>query len=171
MMRDSVFTQNRDNNCMKKIDSNGFDSYLRLRAVKYGRHVCGFVDFKGTLGYNGSYYNGTEKLADGTCISGDNVDGACSGGKNTNDNQAFADVWRTVMKVHYTDDNRPSGPKGYLDRSGRLFREQECPRVAYRVTTPKHYNLANTNNSPSLFTPPLFIMLSLIHISEPTRPY
>jgi len=166
MMRDSVFTQNRDNNCMKKIDSNGFDSYLRLRAVKYGRHVCGFVDFKGTLGYNGSYYNGTEKLADGTCISGDNVDGACSGGKNTNDNQAFADVWRTVMKVHYTDDNRPSGPKGYLDRSGRLFREQECPRVAYRVTTPKHYNLANTNNSPSLFTPPLFIMNARIKKNE-----
>lgn len=171
MMSDSLVTRNSDNGCMQKI-GGGLDSYLRLRAVKYGRYMCGFLDFKGTLAYNGNYFNGSEKLSDGTCISGDNVDGVCSGAKNTNDNQGFADVWRTVMKVHYIDNNRLSGPRGYLDRDGRLFKEQECPKVSYRVITPKHYNLANNSNSQNLFSPPMYIMNMRVRkdgpISNPT---
>lgn len=173
MMNGDIFTQNSNKSCMQKIEGSGLDSHIRLRAVKYGRYICSFVDFKGTLAYSGNYYNGGEKLSDGTCLSGDNVNGSCSGSKNTNDSQGFADVWRTVMMVHYIDDNRPSGPKGYLDRGGRLFKEQECPKVAYRVSTPKHFNLANLNNSPNLFTPPIYIMNARIKkgaaISYPTN--
>lgn len=172
MMNNGIFRTNSDNECMKKIHDFGVDAYLRLRAVKYGRYVCGFLDYKGTLAYNGQYFNGSEKLSDGTCLSGDNVDGACSDAKNTNDDKGFADVWRTVMKVHYIDNNRPSGPRGYLDRDGRLFREQECPKVPYRVITPKHYNLANNSNSQNLFSPPMYIMNVRIKkdgaISNPT---
>ena len=54
MMNDNLFTQNSNNDCMKKIDGGGLDNNLRLRAVKYGRYICGFVDFKGTLAYNGN---------------------------------------------------------------------------------------------------------------------
>lgn len=173
MMNDSLSTINSNNGCSQRIGSTGsVDSYLRLRAVKYGRNVCAFLDLKGTLAYSGDYFNGTEKLSDGTCFSGDNIDGVCDGAKNTNGSPGLADVWRTVMRVHYIDDNRPSGPKGYLDRSGRLFKEQECPKVAFRVITPKHYNLANISNSPNLFTPPMYIMNVRIKkdgaISNPT---
>jgi hypothetical protein len=151
------FSSNPSRDCMKTIDT-----YVRLRAVKYGNYLCSFLDLKGTLAYNAQYFDGSEKLANGTCISGYNVEGSCDGGKNTNSTPGLADLWRTVMMVPYIQNNRTSGPRGYLDKEGRLFEEQQCPKVAYRVQTPRTFNLANINNSPALFSPPLYILNSRI---------
>ncbi len=160
MMNDNHFNGSNQSNCSQVI-GGGVDSYLRLRAVKYGNYICGFFDFKGTLAYNPQYLNGSEQLSDGTCLSGDNVDGVCQNSYNTNSQEGVADVWRTVMMVPYIQNNRPIGavgPRGYLNKAGRIFEEQECPKVPYRIITPRHYNLGNAINSPNMFTPPIYIL-------------
>jgi len=144
--------------------SSTIDTYVRIRMVKYKDYLCPFLDMKGTLAYDAQYYDGTEKMADGTCFSGTNVGGACAGSKNTNDEQGVANVWRTLFKISYQENNRPAGTpdyaRGYLDASGRLFQEHECIKVPYRMHTPRTYNLANLSNSPDMFTPPLYIINS-----------
>jgi|GEM_PF-2919717 len=149
----SMIGNDSDRDCMGTIDG-----YLRLRAVKYGEYICTFLDAKGILAYNAIYFDGSEKLADGTCISGVNNDGKC-GGKNTNDVPGLADKWRTVMRIPYIQSTRPgSQPQGYLNKSGQLFPEQECIKAPHRITVPPLYNLANTGNSSNIFIPPLYIL-------------
>jgi hypothetical protein len=165
-MNSTTFNGNINSECMDKIGA-GIDSYVRLRAVKYGNNVCAFLDLKGTLAYNPQYFNGSEKLSDGTCISGEkDLSGNCTGSTNTNSSPELADRWRTTMMVPYIKNNRPitsaNSPRGYLDMSGRLFKERECPQAPFRVQTPRMYNLANLANSPSLFSPPIYIANSKI---------
>jgi hypothetical protein len=153
----NTFNGNPSKSCLATIDST-----IRVRAVKYNDYICTFLDFKGTFAYNTQYMNGTEKMADGTCFSGMNVDGNCVGAKNTNDEAASASVWRTLFQIPYVENNRPSNTpneaRGYLDFSGRLFKEHECLKVPYRIHIPRTYNIANLANSPNLFTPPLYIL-------------
>lgn len=151
-----------DNKCAVVIDT-----YLRMRAVKYQNRICSFIDLKGTLAYDADYLDGTEKLNDGkTCISGSaNKDGKCEGGKNTNDSKGGATFWRTIkmhgdaIKIPYIQNNRPEGqPRGYINKSGQLFEELECPKVPLRIAPPRIYNVATSSNSPKMFTPPLYIL-------------
>ena len=150
----SMIGNDSDRDCMGTIDG-----YLRLRAVKYGEYICTFLDAKGILAYDAIYFDGSEKLADGTtCISGTNNDGKC-GGKNTNDVPGAADKWRTVMRIPYIQSTRAgSEPQGYLNKSGQLFPAQECIKAPHRITVPPLYNLANAGNSSDIFIPPLYIL-------------
>lgn len=149
------------------------DRYIRVRAVKYGEHICNFIDFMGDTAYSGKYFNGSEKISfvndfgetSTYCASGtyDKETGNCLGGKNTNLDKTTANKWRTVKMIPYIKNNQPSGkPKGYLDIDGRLFPEQNCIKTAHRITVPRLYNLANSSNSPRLFIPPLFIQTASI---------
>lgn len=153
-MDQTLFDSDPNRSCMFTVDT-----YIRVRAVKYGNRICTFIDLKGTFAYSPNYFNGTEKLANGTCISGTNVNGTCTGAKNTNDSKEIAHVWRTVVRIPYIQNNRPSGqPAGYLDKSGQLYPEQECIQTSFRLPPPRTYNLANLVNSANMFTPPLYIL-------------
>lgn len=150
----SLFTGNSAN-CA----SSTIDSYVRMRARKYGRRICVFLDLKGTLAYNPQYFNGEETLSDGTCVDGGpkDADGKCNG-FNTNSNKGLADRWRTLMKIQYIGNNRPQNPYGYLDYYGKFFPEQECAKIPLRIGPPKLYGIGNISNSKNLFEPPLFIL-------------
>jgi hypothetical protein len=156
--------------CLSRIGSQ-----LRLRAVKYGRHICAYVDAKGPPAYNNIFLNGTEKVFAGTpferCISGNsNPDsqGVCHG-YNTNDLEGSNFMWRTLIKVPYIMNNRPAteAVRGYLDFDGRLFKEQECIKVPLRISPPNTYNLANIKNSFKIFSPPLYIVNSRLRKNGP----
>ena len=129
------------------------DNYLRLRAVKMenSRKICTFLDVKGQLAYDGDlFFDGTEK------VNGEDVS---SSHKNTRDDPGAAHKWRTVMMVPYIQNNRPSGEKrGYIDKDGKLFPEQDCPMTGLRLGTPTLYNLATNYNSPDLLIPSLYIL-------------
>lgn len=168
MMTDSMAQGTRSSGCSKKIDSN-----VRNRAVQYTDRICGFIDSSNQFAYNGMFMNGKEFLEDGkTCVNdpegfADSRDG-CKG-YNSNDYKGLADKWRALMKIPYIQNNRPSSDgyvdkdgkfvrlKGYLDYKGRLYKEQECPKVTLRIPPPDQYNLANISNSERLFVPPLYI--------------
>lgn len=141
--------------CADTID----DDYLRVRAVKYQDKICAFLDSKGQVAYNNMFMDGSETLNDGiTCINDASSNGnAGCNGHNSNATPAEADKWRALLKVHYIDNNRPNNPYGYLDKSGKLYPEQECPKVTLRIPPPNLYNLASIGNSQRLFSPPLFI--------------
>lgn len=138
------------------------DSFLRLRAVQYGHKICTFVDVKGQLAYNKMFFNGNEKLDNGrTCISGvynpDNQ--RCSGGKDTNDDEGFADRWRTILKVRYTEGNvtDENGDSGFYNKEGLFIKAQECAQIPLKTSPPDLYNLANPDNTIKLFAPPILI--------------
>lgn len=140
------------------------DTYLRLRAVKYGNKVCTFLDVRGqTANANPMFLSGSEKV-DGICLSGTtNEDGSCNAAKNSNDQKDDSDVWRATKRIHYIDNNRAADqPQGYVDLDGRLFRAKECMQVPLRVPPPKLYNLATVQNSLTLFSPPLYILNSRV---------
>ncbi len=164
--RELTLTDSHPDDCAMEKGGSGdcsstLETYVRMRAIKYKDYICTFLDMKGTLAYDPQYYNGTEKMADGTCFSGTNVDGACAGAQNTNDDEGSASVWRTLFQIPYVQNNRPAGqPRGYLNLAGRLFKEHECIKVPYRIHIPKTYNIANLTNSPNLFTPPLYVLNS-----------
>jgi hypothetical protein len=187
----NLFFHEGEHDCLSIVDT-----YVRMRAVKYSNNrICTFIDLKGTTAYQpqDDYYDGNEKLSDGTCIAGQkNSDGNCVMARlengdcpgslnddekdengdekkdsdktcfstNTNYWRGVAHVWRTVMRIPYILNNRPSGQKpGYIDLSGRLFPEQECIKTRFRISPPpKTYNLATMQNSPTMFTPPLYIL-------------
>jgi hypothetical protein len=132
-----------------------------VRAVKYNDKVCAFFDSKGQLAYNSMFFNGTETLNDGrTCVNDDSGSSNCNG-YNSNSNRGSASTWRTSLKIHYVDNNRPGNPpaaqRGYLDYYGKLNKEMECPKVTIKIPPGDLYNLANVKNSPKLFSPPLYI--------------
>ncbi len=153
MMGNDIFGGG-DKSCMTTVDT-----YVRLRAVGYKNKICGFVDSKGQFAYNPMFFDGSETLEDGQCISGvKNTDGSCNG-KNTNDSEEVATKFRTILKIPYIQSNQPSDDaQGYLTRDGRLFNKQECTNIALRVRPPRLYNLANVQNSTKLFSPPLYIL-------------
>lgn len=133
------------------------DSNLRVRAVKYNNRICTFLDVKGQLAYDMDFFDGSEQLSDGTCISGTSDDnGGCTGSKNTEDDKGEATKWRTIIQIPYIQQVGNLG--GYYDKDGKFFKEQECAKVALRIGPPKLYNLSTMNNSITLFTPPLYIL-------------
>jgi hypothetical protein len=151
--------------------SGTVDGYVRMRARKYGRRVCVFLDQKGTFAYDQDYFSGNEVLDDGRCVDGGkDSDGNCNG-FNTNSSRGLAHKWRTLMKVQYIGNNRPSQPYGYVDTVGRFFPEQECARIPLRIGPPRFYNVGVISNSKNLFEPPLFILNARVNrggsISDP----
>ncbi len=168
MMTDSMAQANRISGCSQDIDSN-----IRIRAVQYSDRICGFIDSKGQLSYKKMFLNGKESLEDGkTCVNdpegfADSTDG-CNG-YDSNEYEGLADKWRALIKIPYVQNNRPPGEgfidengkfvqsRGYLDYKGRLFNEQECPKITLRIPPPDQFNLGNILNSERLFLPPLYI--------------
>jgi hypothetical protein len=139
--------------------SGTIDGYVRMRARKYGRRLCVFIDHKGSVAYDPKNFNGKEKLSDGTCVDGDpDVNGNCKG-KNTNDDPGLATVWRTVKMIQYIGNNRQGNQKaGYIDMDGRFFAAQDCAEIPLRVGPPRFYGVATISNSSNLFEPPLYIL-------------
>jgi hypothetical protein len=173
MMNNDLFTNNNNSKACASV----IDSYLRLRAVKYSNNrICTFLDVKGQLAYqtNASnplpFLDSAQKLSDGTCISGQNdSDNNCSGGKSSYDDAGLATRWRAMAlgsspNIPYIQNNRPDsdGVRGYLDLDGKLFAEQECIKTPLRIAPSSLYNLANIINSVKLFTPPLYILNSMV---------
>ncbi len=159
MMSDNNFDGSAESDCQVILDT-----FLRLRAVKYGNNICTFLDLKGTLAYDDQYFKGQEKLANGTtCISGvANDSGFCDGAKNTNDRPGLASKWRTVLQIPYILNNRPAGQaQGYLNSEGRLFPAQECMRTPLRVSPPFTPNLATADNASKLFIPPVYVVRTM----------
>lgn len=137
--------------------SSGIDGNIRVRAVKHNNKICAYLDSIGATGFNGMFFNGSETLADGkTCVN-DPVSADGCQGYDSNSNPARADLWRNLIKVRYVDNNRPSGPRGYLDVNGKLYREQDCPKVTMRIPPPDLYNVGTIANAEKLFSPPLSI--------------
>ena len=163
MMSSSI----NNNGCMADV-SGGMDAYLRVRAVKYQDRICAFLDAKGQLAYNGAFHNGREFIQfenpDGihdntACVSDPNGSNGVCNGYNSNRNEGSASEWREMIRVDYVLNNRPASDtvRGYLDASGKLYKEQACPKVTLRIPPPNLYNLANVTNSLPLFEPPVTI--------------
>lgn len=168
-MNDDMFNNKNDGKgCAKTIDG-----YMRVRAVKYSsateNRICTYLDHKGSVAFSNHYFNGSEKLSDGSCVSGVRVGDSCVGAKNTNDSKTVPDVWRTVMRIPYINNvmDGKDGRRGFLDKNGRFFKEQECIKVPNRVTSPKFYNLGIMANSPKLFTIPPYIANARIYKGGP----
>ncbi len=163
-----MMTSESANSVYSEECSKTIDSFLRVRLVKYDSRVCAFLDSKGQVAYNKMFLDGTETLDDGeTCVNdpeGNGKNGGCKG-YDSNSDQGLAHIWRTVLKIPYILNNRPTFStdltnkplRGYIDKKGRFFAEQECPKITLRIPPPDAYNLANESNSPNLFAPPLFI--------------
>jgi hypothetical protein len=178
MMTNSLAWNNSDKRCSAFIDDFGSTSYIRVRAVKYRHNICAFLDSKGQLAYRpyNFYMNGRERLTNGTKCKKTDASGNCSeyepgscvndtgsvpgsdnscNGYNSNSNEGTASTWRAVQQTRYVDNNRPASEtrKGYLDRGGRLHKEQECPKIPLKIAPGDQYNLATIINSPKLFSP------------------
>lgn len=157
-INNDLFLNNSDNKpCTELIDS-----FLRLRAVQYGHQICTFVDVKGSFAYNKMFFDGNEKLDNGTtCVSGsyNSETGKCDGSKDTNTDPGLADRWRTILKVRYTSGNTTNskGESGFYDKNGKFIKAQECVKVPLTTAPPDAYNLATAQNSLKLFAPPLYI--------------
>jgi hypothetical protein len=159
-------------------DTAIIDDYLRLRVQKYSNHICGFLDVKGQTAYDtlpDLFLNGSEKLKDGTCVSGSSGNSANCSGNSSYKDPTLASIWRTIKLgnsgvIPYIQNNQtdrdknqlPNQPKGYFDARGEFFDEQECINIPLRIPPPRLYNLANTSNSPKLFTPPFYILNALV---------
>jgi hypothetical protein len=163
-MNDRLFANSPDKKCLKVIDDN-----IRIRAVRYGNRICTFMDVRGHLAYNTlptnpiHFFNGSETLQDGTCISGiKDQNGVCRG-FNTNKNPDTDKWYRTVFLIPYIadslnpDSSDNSLPHGYYDLLGKFFKSQQCATIKLKIAPPKAHNLANTSNSPNFFYPSPFI--------------
>jgi hypothetical protein len=167
MMTNDMFDNPNDNKGCAEV----IDEYLRIRAVKYsGNKICTFLDVKGQLAYRNTlnFLDGSEKLNDGTCISGSLRGTTCENGKNSRNHPGSASKWRTIklgnsQNIPYILNNQPNNNNinGYLDKDGQLFDEQECIKTPMKIRPPNLFNLANINNSPQLFSPPVYIKHSL----------
>jgi hypothetical protein len=106
---------------------------------------------------------GDEHLAEDKtkCLSGsyDKASDKCTGGKNSHDDKGRADIWRALGLIKYIDGNFTSANsiKGIKDLAGNFYPESSCIRRQIRAAPPNFYNLANYENSPGLFSPPLII--------------
>jgi hypothetical protein len=180
--RDCADPTNSDKSCAVSYGSGAdLDSYLRMRAVGFqaDNRVCVMFDWKGGTAYNGIFMNGSESLPEDNtkCLSGTYSPSTktCINGKNSNDDAGSASKWRAVGLVKYIDQNvTVGGVKGIKDVFGNFFPEANCIRRQLRVSPPNLFNLANYQNSPNLFSPPLIINKAKIKIgggvSNPINP-
>ena len=151
-----------DSSCIETVD-NGWGSgfgigRMRLRAKKYGRRMCVFLDMAGTFAYDAQYLDGTETLDDGaTCIEGQNGDDGKCEGFDTNKDKGLAHRWRTIKIPNSTVVSYVAQP-GYYDLNGQFFSPQQCAMVPLRIGPPKYYNIATPSNSATLFAPPVYIL-------------
>ncbi len=168
-MSNSLFSGNPSKKCLGTIDADGSAGYggVRIRAVKYDDRICAFFDVRGHLAYDqlpysiagAHFFTGNEKLEDGTCISGTKDSAGKCNGFDTTDNEGATSSWRTIFTVSYIGNILPDSAnhEGYYDKSGALFKAQQCAKIPLRTGPPREYNLANIDNSPRLFYPPLII--------------
>lgn len=157
------------------------DTYIQLRAAKYGRRLCTFYDMKGTLAYDSDYMDGTEELEDGTCIDGklvtteytqkqvDELNAIAEkfGGEQIPSNGNGASITKCDGKNTNDDEGlahkwrglflAPHVTKDYTDLDGREYKAQECALVPLRIAPNRFYAIANRYNSEYLFAPPLWI--------------
>lgn len=165
-----MMTEEYANNVYSSECAKDIDRFLRIRVVKYDNRVCAFLDSKLQLSYKTDqkmFFDGTETLSDGkTCVNdpeGNGLDGGCNG-YNSRSDRGLAHVWRTILKIPYIQNNRPESAssagkplRGYIDKKGKFYPEQECAKITLRIPPPDAYNLANASNSANLFAPPLYI--------------
>ncbi len=170
MMSDNL-SNSSTGDCGSALGSGAsLDKYMRVRAVKYNDKICGFLDSKGQFAYNNMFFNGTEYITfnqddeinpDTSCVNDPTGISPDCHGFSSNSSQGLADRWRTLMRVHYVDNNRPPSTsaelRGYIDKNGKLYREQACPKVTLRVPPPDLYNIGTVSNSERLFSPPVSI--------------
>lgn len=160
VMSDNLFDGEVGRNISDKKCMSVIDNYLRLRIQKYGDKICSFLDSKGQVAYEIDWFaNGREKIGS-RCLDG-TTKANCSA-FDTNKEPGSAEKWRTVSlssEVHipYIKNNKTSEPYGYNDKNGQLFLEQNCIKAPLRLPTEKLYNLANSSNSPKLFTPSVYV--------------
>lgn len=155
--------------------SSEIDTYLRTRAVYYdsvdenngvqGR-VCGYLDVKGHVAHD-NYIDrddGQRNIGDivGTCQNDTNPlkrHPNCRGF----DSGALpfsAIEWRNIKKAEYVGNNQIPGSgnlPGYYDANGEHFKQEFCAKVKKRVGPTMLHNIADINNSPQLFNPPLLV--------------
>ena len=152
--------------CVAQIGGGAdIDSYIRVRAVGFesDNRICVMLDWKGGLARNGMFMNGTESLAEDSkkCLSGTYSESTktCINGKNSNDDAGSATVWRALGLIKYIDQNTTSsqGAKGIRDIKNNFYNEANCIRKQINTSPPNFYNIANNDNSPGLFSPPLII--------------
>lgn len=157
---------NTSSECVAQIGGGSdIDSYIRVRAVGFpdDSRVCAILDWKGGLAYDEIFMKGDEHLSEDKtkCLSGsyDEKTDKCVGGKNSNDDNGRADIWRALGLIKYIDGNFTStnNVKGIKDLAGNFYPESSCIRRQIRAAPPNFYNLANYENSPGLFSPPLII--------------
>jgi len=146
--------------CAKEIDFE-----LRLRAQKYGNKICSFLD---VLKHNATdtewFARGSETVTGNYCIAGHtNTQKPCDG-LDTTQKPDSTYKWRTIrfsddVHIPYIQDNQPDSSKfkGYVDVFDQFHPKQDCIKVPLRVSGARYYNLANSVNTPRLFTPPAFI--------------
>lgn len=154
--------------CVSQIGGGAdIDSYIRVRAVGFpeDNRVCVMLDWKGGLAYSGMFMDGTESLEEDTkkCLSGtyDKASNKCINGKNSNDDRGSASVWRALGLIKYIDGNTTfDGSTGIIDKNSIFYKEESCIKHQIRASPPNLYNLANFENSPGLFSPPLIINLA-----------
>ncbi len=164
-INNQMFTGLPNKPCLKIIDDN-----IRIRAVQYGNQICAFMDVKGQRAdidlanaVNGAhFFTGNETLDDEykTCISGiKGPNGTCMAGFNSKKNPDNSTYFRTIFLIPYIGDAinptaiDPKALHGYYDISGQFFKQQQCAKIELRISPPKLYNLANSNNSGRLFYP------------------
>ena len=159
-MNNYFFNNKGDKGC-----STIVDDYLRIRIQKYGDYICSFLDVKSQTAYEIDWLaEGNEVVVDDYCIDGSIKGSGKCNGKNTKDEPGKADVWRTIkfgdtVHIPYIGNNQPAGsPRGYLDKDGQLFLEQNCIKATLRRAPEDLYNLATSSNSPRLFVPPIYIV-------------
>lgn len=154
--------------CVAQLDSSGLvGGYLRVRAVKYDDKICGFFDVKGQFAYDRMFFDGSRTITfteddqihpTTVCVNDtSSTDGSCRG-YDSNSNKGSASEWRNMLQVHYVDNNRPTGLQGYLDKAGKFYKAQTCPKVTMRIPPPDQYNIATISNSEKLFSPPVTIV-------------
>jgi hypothetical protein len=157
---------NTSGDCVAQIGGGSdIDSYIRVRAVGFpdDSRVCAILDWKGGLANDEIFMKGDEHLAEDKtkCLSGsyDKASDKCTGGKNSHDDKGRADIWRALGLIKYIDSNFTSANsiKGIKDLAGNFYPESSCIRRQIRAAPPNFYNLANYENSPGLFSPPLII--------------
>ncbi len=159
-----------DRDCMARIDAKS-TLPLRLRIQKYGNKICGFLDVKGHLAYEADFFvTGKERTANGYCLDG-TASESCNS-KNTTDSPGELTKWRTINfhpHIPYIKNNQSNSAmfRGYLDRDGQIFEEQDCIKVPLRAAPPSLYNLANSRNMPKLSIPPIYITNAMIKKGGP----
>ena len=164
-MDDEIFNNDRDRECMATIDPASTIP-VRLRIQKYGNKICGFLDVKGQLAYETDFFvRGNERTANGYCLDGTISDSCHS--KDTGSIPGEATKWRTMNfapHIPYIKNNQTSSAKfkGYMDKFGQIYEEQDCIKVPMRVPPPTLYNIANSANMPKLSIPPIYITNSMI---------